>query len=53
VKDERPPEFEAQGARFDLALSAFGQEDRSHRARPLTRGKFAFGDLHLRAAPWA
>jgi uncharacterized protein (DUF58 family) len=49
VKDEPPPEFEVEGARFDLALAAHGQEERSYRARPLKRGKFAFGDLHLRA----
>lgn len=49
VKDAPPPEFEAKSARFDLTLGGHRQEERSYGATPLQRGKFAFGDLYLRA----
>ena len=49
VKDEPPVGFDVKGARFELTLGAHGQEERSYAATPLKRGKFAFGDIYLRA----
>ncbi len=49
VRDDAPVGFEVKGALLALALPAFSQQERSYLVTPLTRGKFAFGDLHLRA----
>lgn len=49
VRDDAPLGFEVKGALLELVLPAFSQQERSYLATPLKRGKFAFGDLHLRA----
>ncbi|HEY7724443.1 MAG TPA: DUF58 domain-containing protein [Anaeromyxobacteraceae bacterium] len=53
VADSPPAAFEARGHRARLRLASGGRAHLAYRATPRERGRFAFGDLHVRAAgPW-
>ncbi len=49
VRDDVPDGFTCRGETFDLELRGFKQEDREYTATPPRRGRFGFGDLHVRA----
>lgn len=49
VRDDAPPEFAAEGRSFDLGLAPFSRAERTYAVVPPKRGRFAFGDVHLRS----
>lgn len=50
VVDERPVEFQARDAGVVVAVGARGRAERRYTLRPVRRGAYRFGTLHLYAA---
>ena len=50
VADAPPAEVDAAGHRRRIALPATGEAALAYEVTPRARGRFAFGDLHVRAA---
>lgn len=48
IRDDAPPEFETAPAQVDLALGSRERTTVTYTARPKTRGRFGFGDVHVR-----
>jgi len=48
VKDDPPAAFVTERRVFRLALASYAQDRVSYHTRPLARGRYAFGDLHVR-----
>lgn len=48
VKDDAPPEFAASARGQRCTLPPWGEVTLSYRVRPKTRGRYRFGDVHLR-----
>ncbi|MBU0608336.1 MAG: DUF58 domain-containing protein [Armatimonadetes bacterium] len=48
VKDDPPPAFVTDRRTFSLALDPYGQDSVAYHTRPLARGRYAFGSLHVR-----
>ncbi|MBI5543827.1 MAG: DUF58 domain-containing protein [Deltaproteobacteria bacterium] len=49
VRDDVPDGFVARGETLEVRLKGFKVEERTYFATPPKRGKFHFGDLHLRS----
>ena len=53
VRDEAPPDFDADASEAQLRVEGFREARHAYSVRPPRRGRFEFGDLHLRVAgPW-
>ena len=53
VRDEPPTAFHCEGAEAELEVPAHREARQVYRVTPPTRGRFWFGELHLRiAGPW-
>jgi uncharacterized protein (DUF58 family) len=50
VRDDVPHGFTSKGETMEISLRGFKVEERTYVATPPKRGKFSFGDLHLRSS---
>ena len=48
IRDDAPPEFAVEGLEGELALEGFREARHDYRVTPPRRGRFVFGDVHLR-----
>ena len=48
VKDDPPAPFVTATRTFSLALPPYGQDRVAYHTKPLARGRYAFGNLHVR-----
>jgi uncharacterized protein (DUF58 family) len=48
VKDDPPAQFDTPQRRFSLCLQPFESQALTYHTRPLNRGRYVFGNLHVR-----
>lgn len=48
LRDDAPPEFAVEGLEGELELGAFAEAVHAYRVTPPRRGRFVFGEVHLR-----